>query len=89
MDKLQSKDLKEQIQSSNALYFFLFFLNCKHKASCPRHAIRMSAGNSFLWETCGPNVFRGEYHDSFPIDLMCKDTQLGYEMARNAKVNLL
>ena len=54
----------------------------------PRHAIRMSAGNSFLWETCGPNVFRGEYHDSFPIDLMCKDNQLGYEMARNAKVNL-
>lgn len=51
------------------------------------HAIRMSAGNSFLWETCGPNVFRGEYHDSFPIDLMCKDTQLGYEMARNAKVS--
>lgn len=43
------------------------------------HAIRMSAGNSFLWETCGPNVFRGEYHDSFPIDLMNKDTQLGYE----------
>ena len=39
------------------------------------HAIRMSAGNSFLWETCGPNVFRGEYHDSFPIDLMNKDTQ--------------
>ena len=53
------------------------------------HAIRMSAGNSFLWETCGPNVFRGEYHDSFPIDLMCKDTQLGYEMARNAKVELV
>merc|ERR1711997_1348431 len=52
------------------------------------HAIRMSAGNSFLWETCGPNVFRGEYHDSFPIDLMCKDTQLGYEMARDAKVPL-
>ena len=48
----------------------------------------MSAGNSFLWETCGPNVFRGEYHDSFPIDLMCKDTQLGYEMARDAKVSL-
>ena len=34
-------------------------------------------------------MFRGEYHDSFPIDLMCKDNQLGYEMARNAKVNLL
>ena len=52
------------------------------------HSIRMSAGNSFLWETCGPNVFRGEYHDSFPIDLMCKDNQLGYEMARNANVRL-
>lgn len=52
------------------------------------HSIRMSAGNSFLWETCGPNVFRGEYHDSFPIDLMCKDNQLGYEMARKAKVPL-
>merc|ERR1719402_1662082 len=52
------------------------------------HSIRMSAGNSFLWETCGPNVFRGEYHDSFPIDLMCKDNQLGYEMARNANVPL-
>jgi 3-hydroxyisobutyrate dehydrogenase len=50
------------------------------------HSIRMSAGNSFLWETCGPNVFRGEYHDSFPIDLMNKDTQLGYEMARKAEV---
>ena len=48
----------------------------------------MSAGNSFLWETCGPNVFRGEYHDSFPIDLMCKDNQLGYEMARQAGVPL-
>ena len=52
------------------------------------HAIRMSAGNSFLWETCGPNVFRGEYHDSFPIDLMNKDTQLGYEMARKAEVGI-
>ena len=51
------------------------------------HSIRMSAGNSFLWETCGPNVFRGEYHDSFPIDLMNKDTQLGYEMARKAEVD--
>ncbi len=31
-------------------------------------------------------IFRGEYHDSFPIDLMCKDTQLGFEMFRNAQV---
>merc|ERR1711962_832177 len=50
------------------------------------HSIRMSAGNSFLWETAGPNIFRGEYHDSFPIDLMNKDTLLGYQMARKAEV---
>ena len=50
------------------------------------HSIRASAGNSFLWETAGPNIFRGEYHDSFNMDLMCKDMQLGFEMARGAKV---
>lgn len=50
------------------------------------HSIRMSAGNSFLWETAGPNIFRGEYHDSFPIDLMNKDTLLGYQMAKKAEV---
>ena len=33
-------------------------------------------------------MLRGEYHDSFPIDLMCKDNQLGYEMAREAKVRV-
>ena len=43
------------------------------------HSIRASAGNSFLWETAGPNIFRGEYHDSFNMDLMCKDMQLGFE----------
>ena len=46
----------------------------------------MSAGNSFLWETGGPNVLRGEYHDSFNMDLMCKDIQLCFEMAKSAKV---
>ena len=50
------------------------------------HSIRASAGNSFLWETAGPNVFRGEYHDSFPMDLMCKDIQLCFEMAKGANV---
>ena len=50
------------------------------------HSIRASAGNSFLWETAGPNIFRGEYHDSFNMDLMCKDIQLCFEMAKSAKV---
>ena len=51
------------------------------------HSIRASAGNSFLWETGGPNVLRGEYHDSFNMDLMCKDIQLCFEMAKSAKVH--
>jgi len=50
------------------------------------HSIRASAGNSFLWETGGPNVMRGEYHDSFNMDLMCKDIQLCYDMAKAAEV---
>ena len=53
------------------------------------HSIRASAGNSFLWETAGPNIFRGEYHDSFNMDLMCKDIQLCFEMAKSAKVGLV
>ena len=53
------------------------------------HSIRASAGNSFLWETAGPNIFRGEYHDSFNMDLMCKDIQLCFEMAKSSKVNYL
>ena len=52
------------------------------------HSIRASAGNSFLWETAGPNIFRGEYHDSFNMDLMCKDIQLCFEMAKSSKVHI-
>lgn len=50
------------------------------------HSIRGSAGNSFLWETAGPNIFRGEYHDSFALELACKDNMLGFEMAKTAEV---
>ena len=53
------------------------------------HSIRASAGNSFLWETAGPNIFRGDYHDSFALDLQCKDIQLFYEMSRNAQVLII
>ena len=50
------------------------------------HAIRASAGNSFLWETAGPCIFNGNYHDSFALDLQVKDIQLCYDMAKEAKV---
>ena len=50
------------------------------------HAIRASAGNSFLWETAGPCIFNGNYHDSFTLDLQVKDIQLCYDMAKAAKV---
>ena len=50
------------------------------------HFIRASAGNSFLWETCGPNVFRGDFHDSFALELACKDIRLFAEMAKDAEV---
>ena len=38
------------------------------------------------WHPLGPNIFRGEYHDSFNMDLMCKDIQLCFDMAKSAKV---
>ena len=50
------------------------------------HFIRASAGNSFLWETCGPNVFRGDFHDSFALELACKDIRLFAEMAKDVEV---
>ena len=52
------------------------------------HSIRASAGNSFLWETCGPNIFRGDFHDSFALELQCKDIRLFTEMAKSAEVNI-
>ena len=52
------------------------------------HHIRGSAGNSFLWETCGPNVFRGDFHDSFALDLQVKDIRLFVDMAKSANVRL-
>ena len=51
------------------------------------HAIRASAGNSFLWETAGPNIMNGDYHKDFNMDLICKDIQLSYDMAKAAKVS--
>ncbi|KAK3874980.1 hypothetical protein Pcinc_020129 [Petrolisthes cinctipes] len=44
-------------------------------------AIRVSAGNSFVWETGAPLVFNGQYDPGFPLTLQNKDLQLGYDMA--------
>ncbi|KAG7168010.1 3-hydroxyisobutyrate dehydrogenase-like 2 [Homarus americanus] len=45
-------------------------------------AIRVSAGNSFVWETGAPLVFTGSYDPGFTMALQNKDLQLGYDMAR-------
>merc|ERR1711974_407171 len=45
-----------------------------------------SVGHSFLWDTCGPNIFRGDFHDSFAVELACKDIRLFSEMAKDVEV---
>ena len=52
------------------------------------NAIRLSAGNSYGWETIGPFIFKGAYDPSFTIELFCKDMQLGHDMAKNFKVSI-
>ena len=49
-------------------------------------AMRLSAGNSFAWETGVPLVFNKKYDPDFNMDLMCKDLSLGYEIARKVGV---
>lgn len=50
------------------------------------NAIRVSAGGSFVWETGAPVVFNGTYDPGFTMALLCKDLQLGYNMARKFEV---
>lgn len=50
-------------------------------------AIRVSAGNSFVWETGAPLIFSGSYDPGFTMALQNKDLQLGYDMARKFEVN--
>ncbi|XP_047479746.1 L-threonate dehydrogenase-like [Penaeus chinensis] len=49
-------------------------------------AIRVSAGNSFVWETGAPLIFNGCYDPGFTMALQNKDLQLGYDMARKFEV---
>jgi len=52
-------------------------------------AIRLSVGNSFVWETAAPVVFNGgDYDPGFSLTLQNKDLQLGYDMARKYKVSM-
>lgn len=49
--------------------------------------IRLSVGNSFVWETATPVIFNGgDYDPGFSLSLQNKDLQLGYDMARKYKV---
>ena len=50
--------------------------------------IRSSSGNSFVWETGAPMIMQGNYDPSFSLGLHCKDSQLGLEIAKKAKVCL-
>lgn len=51
-------------------------------------AIRVSAGNSFAWETVVPHIFNQKYESGFTIDLACKDMNLSYLLSQYLNVPL-
>jgi len=51
-------------------------------------AIRVSAGNSFAWETVVPHIFNQNYESGFTMDLACKDMNLSYLLGQDLKVPL-
>ena len=51
-------------------------------------AIRLSAGNSFAWETVVPHIFNQKYEAGFTMDLACKDMHLSYLLGKNLNVPL-
>ena len=44
------------------------------------NAIRVSAGNSFVFETEGPLIFNGSFDPDFHIKLHTKDLGIGYNL---------
>ena len=42
-----------------------------------------------MWETGVPLVFNKKYDPDFSMDLICKDMNLGYEVARKVGVRKL
>ena len=51
-------------------------------------AIRVSAGNSFAWETVVPHIFNQKYESGFTMDLACKDMNLCYLLGQHLNVPL-
>ena len=51
-------------------------------------AIRVSAGNSFAWETVVPHIFNQKYEAGFTMDLACKDMKLCYLLGEHLKIPL-
>lgn len=51
-------------------------------------AIRVSAGNSFAWETVVPHIFNQKYEAGFTMDLACKDMNLCYALGEYLNVPL-
>ena len=51
-------------------------------------AIRVSAGNSFAWETVVPHIFNRKYEAGFTMDLACKDMNLCYLLGQHLNVPL-
>ena len=51
-------------------------------------AIRVSAGNSFAWETVVPHIFNQNYVSGFTMDLACKDMKLSYLLCQHFNVPL-
>ncbi len=51
-------------------------------------AIRVSAGNSFAWETVVPHIFNQKYEAGFTMDLACKDMHLSYLLGQHLNVPL-
>ena len=43
-------------------------------------AMRVSSGNSFMWETEVPLALRGEYDPNFTAEMMAKDISLGLDL---------
>ena len=51
-------------------------------------AIRVSAGNSFAWETVVPHIFNQKYEAGFTMDLACKDMDLCNLLSKHLDVPL-
>jgi len=49
-------------------------------------AIRVSAGNSYCWETEVPRMLKGDYYPDFTAQMMAKDISLGLALGKKYDV---